>query len=118
MSREAYREQKQKEAWRLIKEVEEFIPGLSAHIRVMESATPLTFERYTGNWRGATAGWNWDPSRNPRLHPSRDLGIRGLYFAGHWAHSPGGVPTAMITAWYVAQGLLQRNTGKGYDTAP
>ncbi|WP_081467746.1 phytoene desaturase family protein [Spirochaeta thermophila] len=119
LGREAYKEQKQKEAWNLIREAEKFIPGLSNHIRVMESATPLTFERYTGNWRGATAGWNWDPSRNPHIHPVRDLAIiKGLYFAGHWVYSPGGVPTAMITAWHVARQILKMHTGKRDEVTP
>ncbi|MCL4514076.1 MAG: NAD(P)/FAD-dependent oxidoreductase [Firmicutes bacterium] len=102
----AYRQRKEDEAQDLIRRGEELVPGLSRHIEVMETASPLTFERYTGNWRGASAGWNWDPADNPQIKPATDVELKNFYCAGHWTYSPGGVPSAMITAWYIAQEIL------------
>jgi prolycopene isomerase len=91
----------------IITRAEEFIPGLRAHIEVEEAASPLTFERYTNNWRGSTAGWNWDPEYAPRFDFAQDLPIKNLSTVGHYIFNPGGVPTAMITAWYIAQEILK-----------
>jgi prolycopene isomerase len=109
----AYRERKRAESQVLIGRAEAMIPGLSRHIEVLEAATPLTYERYTGNWHGATAGWNYNPTLNPQIDFSRDVDLRNFFCVGHWMHSPGGVPTAMITAWYIAREIL-----KGWAVSP
>jgi prolycopene isomerase len=92
----------------LITRAEEFLPGLRAHIEVQEAASPLTYERYTSNWRGSTAGWNWDPKYTPHFNFARDIPIRNFYPVGHYVHNPGGVPTAMITAWYIAREIIKQ----------
>ncbi len=37
--------------------IERVYPGLRAEIEVADVATPLSYERYTGNWQGATCGF-------------------------------------------------------------
>ncbi|KAF0092499.1 MAG: prolycopene isomerase [Fusobacteria bacterium] len=91
----------------LIKRGEEFIPGLRVHIEVQEAASPLTYERYTSNWRGSTAGWNWDPNYAPHFDFAKDIPIKNFYSVGHYVHNPGGVPTAMITAWYISKEIIK-----------
>ncbi len=107
LSRDVYRGCKQDQARELVLRAEELIPSLSRHIQVMEAASPLTYERYTLNWRGATTGWSWDSSRNPQIVFSRDVNLRNFYCVGHWMHSPGGVPAAMATAWYIAREVIK-----------
>jgi len=92
----------------LITHAEEFLPGLRAHIEVQEAASPLTYERYTRNWQGATAGWNWNPALAPRFNFAKDLPIQNFFAVGHYTFNPGGVPTAMITAWYIARTILDK----------
>jgi phytoene dehydrogenase-like protein len=104
----AYRSRKTALAEEIITCTEEFIPGLRSHIEVQEAATPLTFERYTANWRGSTAGWSWNPEYAPRFNFTKDLPLKNFYAVGHYIHNPGGVPTAMITAWYIAREILNR----------
>lgn len=87
--------------------MEEFIPNLSKHIEVMEAASPLTYERYTGDWRGATCGWNWDPARSTRIKFAEDVRLHNFYSMGHWMHSPAGVPAAVGTAWYIVREILK-----------
>lgn len=94
----------------LITRAEEFLPGLRAHIEVQESASPLTYERYTSNWQSATTGWNWNPALAPHFNLAKDLPIQNFYAVGHYTFNPGGVPTAMITAWYIAREILKQRT--------
>lgn len=109
----AYRARKAAVAEELITRAEEFLPGLRAHVVVQEAASPLTYERYTRNWQGATAGWNWNPDDAPRFNLARDLPIQNFYAVGHYVFNPGGVPTAMITAWYIAREILQNVVRNG-----
>ena len=106
---QAYRVQKTAYADDLITRAEEFLPGLRAHIDVQEAASPLTYERYTSNWHGSTSGWNWNPKDAPHFELAKDLPIKHFYPVGHYVYNPGGVPTAMITAWYIAQ-IMTRQT--------
>jgi phytoene dehydrogenase-like protein len=41
----------------LIDLLEQFYPGIKADIEFVDVATPLTYERYTGNWQGSSCGW-------------------------------------------------------------
>jgi len=104
---EAYRRLKQEVANQLIATAEGVIPGLSQHIVVRDIATPLTYECYTLNSEGASAGWSWDPiytftSKYKSSVGSLRTPIGNLFTCGHWCFSPGGVPTAMLTARMVA----------------
>ncbi|MBN1310922.1 MAG: NAD(P)/FAD-dependent oxidoreductase [Anaerolineae bacterium] len=105
---EAYQARKLTVTRRLIEQAGEFLPGLSEHIEVQEAASPLTYERYTSNWRAGSAGWNWDPQRSTHIDFSKDVTLGNFFAVGHYVHSPGGVPTAMITAWYIAREILKR----------
>ncbi len=106
----AYYARKATVADELIARAEEFLPGLRAHIEVQDAASPLTYERYTSNWQGATTGWNWNPALAPRFNFAKDLPLKNFYPVGHYTFNPGGVPTAMITAWYIAREILKQRT--------
>jgi phytoene dehydrogenase-like protein len=93
----------------LITRAGEFLPGLREHIVVQEAASPLTYERYTANWQGATTGWSWNPAHAPRFKFPKDLPVEDFYAAGHFTFNPGGVPTAMITAWYIAREISKHS---------
>jgi prolycopene isomerase len=103
----AYQTRKAAVADELITRAEEFLPGLREHIEVLDSASPLTYEQYTSNYQGATTGWNWNPAHAPRFNFAKDLPLKNFYAVGHYTFNPGGVPTAMITAWYIAREILK-----------
>ncbi|MFH1692722.1 MAG: NAD(P)/FAD-dependent oxidoreductase [Bacillota bacterium] len=105
---QAYRTKKAAFAIELISRAEELLPGLRSHIEVQEVASPLTYERYTSNWRGSTSGWNWNPTNTPHFDFAKDLPIKHFYPVGHYVSNPGGVPTAMITAWYISKAIMDQ----------
>lgn len=113
----AYQSRKAAVAAELVTRAEEFLPGLGKHIVVQEAASPLTYERYTTNWQGATTGWNWNPAYAPRFNFAKDLPIKNFYAVGHYTFNPGGVPTAMITAWYIAREILKHRQKSGGQKA-
>lgn len=105
---ERYRQLKQQVEEELLDSVEQFVPAIRPAIRVRLSATPRSYQRYTRNSHGASAGWTWDPRRSRvREKLGADLGVShavrtaipGLYRAGHWTSSPGSAPGATLSGW-------------------
>ena len=60
------------------------VPGLMQNIEYQESATPLTFRRYTSNYRGAAYGWASLCSQFADMEMKKPPGIQNLFLTGHW----------------------------------
>ncbi|HLN54584.1 MAG TPA: NAD(P)/FAD-dependent oxidoreductase [Bacteroidales bacterium] len=76
-------------------------PGISADIEVTDVATPVTFERYTGNWKGSFEGWLITPENAGTLMKPMSQTIPGLsnfYMCGQWVEPGGGLPTSIMSA--------------------
>ncbi len=58
---------------------EKYVPGLRDELDYVEAATPLTFERYTRHWAGASFGTKFEGLEVSRSLPEQ---IPGLYHAG------------------------------------
>jgi len=89
--KEAYRQEKERVAKRLIAIVEaRLIPGLSKMIVMQDAATPLTNRRFTGNTGGAIYGFDQtvDNAFMNRLEVKTPL--PGLYLASAWSNPGGG----------------------------
>jgi phytoene dehydrogenase-like protein len=86
--------------------LEEYYPLMRGKIRVWDVATPLTYERYCGSYRGS---WmtKTPPGHGRTIYPSKSKTIRDLYFAGHRLQPPGGLPIALITGRRAAQHLCR-----------
>ncbi|MDH7500815.1 MAG: FAD-dependent oxidoreductase, partial [candidate division NC10 bacterium] len=106
-------ERKEEVANRLIQIAEKIIPGLSQHIRVREISTPLTLERYTGNFEGAAYGWEQSPDQAGPRRLSPRTPIENLYLTGHWTYPGGGVASVAVSGRMVAQEILKGRGGEG-----
>jgi prolycopene isomerase len=85
----------------MILKAESVIPGLSKHIVVKDSATPLTKERYTLNFRGSIGGW----ANYPNIifnKPLPKTPVENLYLTGHWTLPGGGISGVISSGWAVA----------------
>jgi len=95
-------EKKKDEIVRLVIELlEQRFPGITPLVEVTDVATPLTFEHYTGNWKGSFEGWLITPKNsNTLIKPmSQTLpGLGNFYMCGQWVEPGGGLPTALISA--------------------
>ncbi|MBI4684649.1 MAG: NAD(P)/FAD-dependent oxidoreductase [Nitrospirae bacterium] len=88
----------------ILKKTEKVIPDLKDRILVIDSATPQTLERYTGNYRGAAFGWRQASGfRNVARH-----GIKNLSIAGHWGDMGGGVLAAAYSGAKAAGEILMK----------
>ncbi len=54
---ERYKAEKEQIADQVIALLDQRFPGLTAQVEMRDVATPMTWERYTGNWRASHEGW-------------------------------------------------------------
>jgi len=105
-----YKEEKQKIAEEITAAITAEIPEAIGKIEVVDVATPLTYERYCGNWKGS---WMTEmtPGMKMKNYPAVIKGLSGVYFAGHRMMPPGGFPPAVMSGRIAVQ-YLCRDTDK------
>ncbi|MEE4177525.1 MAG: NAD(P)/FAD-dependent oxidoreductase [Bacteroides sp.] len=101
MDRQTYLKQKEEAAQKIVALLEEQYPGLASQVEMIDVATPLTFERYTGNWKGSFEGWLLTPENSLAMMKkmSQQLpGLKNFYMCGQWVEPGGGLPTSIMSA--------------------
>ncbi len=88
---------------------ERHVSGLRDRIRLLETATPRTMERYTRNTAGAIYGWELSPSQVGPGRLSQRLPIEGLHLAGHWTQPGGGIYGVVTSGIQTARQVLARD---------
>jgi phytoene dehydrogenase-like protein len=106
-SRSAYDAEKAEVAARVIDLVDHAYPGIRESVEVIDVATPMTYVRYTGNWRGSYEGWLPSPE-NTKLLGDRGMprtmpGLSGFVMAGQWLWPGGGLPSGVLTGRWAVQ---------------
>lgn len=101
-----YIQEKQSIANQVIEAVSAQFPEADGKIEVCDVATPLTYERYCGNWKGS---WMTEikPGVKTEPYPAMIEGLGGVYFAGQRMMPPGGLPPAMLTGRMAVQCLCR-----------
>jgi phytoene dehydrogenase-like protein len=97
-----YEEEKQALAEQFRRALESKFPQAKGKIEVIDIATPLTYERYTGAYHGswmALVG----PGDKMKQYSGVVESVEGLYFAGHRINTPGGLPSAAASGRTAAQ---------------
>jgi phytoene dehydrogenase-like protein len=72
-------------------------PGIAAQVEMIDVATPLTFERYTGNWQGSFEGWLMTPENGMTQMKKTLPGLEQFYMVGQWVAPGGGLPSGVQT---------------------
>ena len=97
-----YEEEKEKLDRQLRAAICKKFPQAEGNIEVMDIATPLTYERYTGahhgSWMTITGAGD-----KMKMYPGFVKNTGGLFFAGHRLMPPGGLPVAVFTGRNAAQ---------------
>ena len=97
----AYKELKERVKETLIARTCALFPQIADAIEFEDAATPLTFERYTGNTDGATSAFSWNP--NNRFYKNLisshvTTAVKNLFIGSCWSTQIGGVPSAIGAA--------------------
>jgi len=99
--RETYVNLKEKAKNVLIEKVAAIIPDLTEYIEYEDTATPLTYERYTHNTDGASSAWSWNPKKkfyDRSMMTQIKTPVKNLFIGSCWANQIGGVPGAISAA--------------------
>jgi phytoene dehydrogenase-like protein len=106
---ERYRAEKEAVARTVISLLDRRYPGLSSSVEVWDVATPLTFERYTGNRRGSSIGWDLTPGTFMMPMKKTLPGLKDFYLAGQWVTPGGGLPMVALSGRNVIQLICRRD---------
>ena len=109
--RARYNAEKRQVAEAVIEQLEKRFPGLTEQIEVVDVATPVTIERFTGNWQGLQA---WVLPNAGMMDMMKGLGktlpgLENFYMVGQWASAMIGVSTAAISARKQVETICRRD---------
>ena len=96
--REKYTSEKKKIGEAVIRAIAEIYPEIPGQVEEIDVATPMTFVRYTGNWKGSYQGWVFNKKALSMVTPQTLPGLKNFYMAGLWVSPGGGLPSGLITA--------------------
>ncbi|UCG42556.1 MAG: NAD(P)/FAD-dependent oxidoreductase [candidate division WOR-3 bacterium] len=113
---EKYRAEKQALADAVIDRLDKRFPGFREKVEVVDVATPVTFERYTGNWKGSYMGWMATPATEGTWMKRTLPGLANFYMAGQWVFMGGGVPGAILSGRHAMQVICKKD-GKKFRTS-
>jgi len=103
-----YKSEKERAADQIVAVLDKRFPGLAGRVEMRDVATPITFHRYTGNWKGSYEGW-LPTQESAGLKMSKTLpGLDNFYMAGQWVEPGGGIPTSAISGRRAIQMICDR----------
>jgi phytoene dehydrogenase-like protein len=105
------------EACLLIDRLEGLYPGLKAEIEFTDVATPLSYERYTGNWQGSSCGWLLTKQTVVTMIKGMRKtfpGLRNVYLIGQWVEPGGSVPVVAMSGMNIIQQICHED-GKAFS---
>lgn len=109
--RRRYEAEKEDVAKKVIAALDGRFDGLAGQVEVVDVATPVTCERYTGNWRGSYEGWllTTGNSRYMIRQMKRELpGLADFHMIGQWLAPGGGLPPVALHGREVIRTICSR----------
>jgi phytoene dehydrogenase-like protein len=92
--------------------LEKRYPGICQDVEMKDVATPLSYERYTGNWLGSTCGWLLTDKTMMMMVKGMSKTLPNLdnfYMAGQWVEPGGSVPIVAMSGRNVLQLICHRD---------
>lgn len=109
LTKEEYKEKKERVAKIFIDRLDEEIPGIRSLIEHYEVGTPKTMQRYTLNPGGSVYGYAQIPSQAGMNRLPNKSPVENLYFASAWAFPGGGFSAAIFSGYLCALEVLKNN---------
>ena len=115
-----YRAEKDRIAKEFADELDFKYPGFKSAIEVVDVATPMTYVRYTGNWKGTFMTWIISPDKVKQFRTIKKTvpGLDNFWLSGMWVQPPGGVPTGAMTSRQVIQLMCKKDRKRFITTHP
>jgi phytoene dehydrogenase-like protein len=114
---EQYRAEKELIADTVIAVLDKRFPGLASQVEMRDVATPMTWVRYTGNWRGAYEGWMMTPKTLMHQWKKTLPGLDNFYMAGQWV-VVGSMPTSVMSGRQTIQMICSKDKKRFVTSTP
>jgi phytoene dehydrogenase-like protein len=93
-------------------------PGFASKVEMRNVATPMTWVRYTGNWRGSFEGWI-ETTETLRMRMSQILpGLGDFYMAGQWVQPGGSLPAVAMSGRNAVQIICSKDRERFVTSKP
>ncbi len=102
-NRDAYAAEKRRAAEAVIDALDRRYGDVRSRVEAVDVATPASYVRYTGVWKGSYQGWAPAPGVLGMRMDKTLPGLKGFFMAGQWVEPPGGLPRVVISGRNVAQ---------------
>lgn len=106
LERKEYLKRKKIAEETFINRLEKMFPGFAGAISYIDSGTPLTVKRYTGNPGGSVYGFARTPSQVPYDQVKR---FSNLFVASAWGKTGGGFSGAILGGYLCATNILRKS---------
>lgn len=115
---ERYKAEKEQIAEKVVALLDRRFPGLAAQVEMRDVATPMTWVRYTGNWRGSFEGWI-ETTKTMRMRMSQMLpGLKNFHMAGQWVQPGGSLPAVAMSGRNVTQIICKQDKKRFTTSTP
>jgi phytoene dehydrogenase-like protein len=113
--KEKYQEEKKSAGDSVIRALSEIYPDIEGQVEEVDVATPMTFVRYTGNWKGSYQGWVFNKKALTMMAQQTLPGLKNFYMTGHWVAPGGGLPSGLITGRNAIK-MICKQEGRRFTT--
>jgi len=110
--REAYKAEKERIADIVAGVLEKRFPGISRQVEMRDVATPMTWVRYTANWKASYEGWMMSMDTFGMRMSKTLPGLDNFYMVGQWVEPGGGLPPAAYSGRNLTQVLCKKDGKK------
>jgi phytoene dehydrogenase-like protein len=110
-----YKAEKMRIGELVIEALESEFGGIKDHVEVVDVATPVTWQRYTGNWKGSYEGFLPTGKTMGKNLGFTIPGLANFQMHGQWVAVGGGLPPAGMNGRTLAKKLCKKY-GKRFQT--
>jgi phytoene dehydrogenase-like protein len=110
-----YKAEKKRIGELVIDALEREFGGIKDHVEVVDVATPATWQRYTGNWKGSYEGFLPTGKTMGKNLGFTIPGLDNFHMHGQWVAVGGGLPPAGMNGRILAKKLCKKY-GKRFQT--
>ena len=108
LTKEEYAAKKAELAEEITKRIVKEFPELEGKIELLDSWSPLTYNRYCNAYHGSYMGFVTTTGNKQMRFKGVVKGVDNLYIAGQWVMSPGGLPIAVVSGKFAVQRILKK----------
>ncbi len=112
----AYTQEKKRIGKEVIEAIENHFPNMKGKLKLLDVATPQTYNRYCKAYKGAFMGFWPTLDGKSLVHTGKIKCLENIMLSGQWLQPPGGLPTALITGKDTVMRICKREKVKfSYD---